>query len=376
MPLNKKIIPYGHQWIDGADINAVVKVLKSDWLTQGPVVEKFEKAVAKYCKAKYGVAFSSGTAALYCAYRSAGIKQGDEVITSPLTFAATSNMLAMLGAVPIFADVDEETLTIDSKEIEKKITKKTKAIVAIDFAGHPCEYDEILKIAKKNNLFLIEDACHALGAEYKGKKIGSFADMTVLSFHPVKHITTGEGGMVLTNNKDFYEKLKLFRNHGIEKKPENGTWYYEILEPSFNFRISDIQCALGLSQLKKINKFLKKRREIAKKYKKELSKINDLKLPMEKDYVKSAWHLYSIRITKDRKKFFDYLTKNGIGAQVHYMPLHMHPFYKNKFNYKEGDFPIAEDYYKKAVSLPIFYSLTKKDFEKVIRIIKNYDRKK
>ena len=374
--MTKKFISYGRQWIDKADIKAVLEVLKSDWLTQGPMVERFEKAVAKYCGARYGVAFSSGTAALYSAYLATGIKSGDEAITSPLTFAATSNMLAMLGAIPVFADVNEDDLTIDPKEIKKKITKKTKAIVAIDFAGHPCEYDKILGIAKENNLLLIEDACHALGAEYKGKKIGSFADMTILSFHPVKHITTGEGGMVLTNNKNFYEKLRIIRNHGIEKKPKKGGWYYEIAEPSFNFRITDFQCALGLSQLKKINKFLKKRRELAKKYQKELAGIEGLKLPVEKNYTKPAWHLYPVRVAGDRRKFFDYLTKNRIGAQVHYMPLHMHPFYQKKFGYKERDFPVAEGYYKKAVTLPLFYGLTQKDFEKVIKIIKNYERKK
>jgi len=371
-----KLIPYGHQWIDGEDIREVVKVLKSDWLTQGPMVGEFEKAVAKYCGAKYGVAFSSGTSALYSAYKAAGLKQGDEVITSPLTFAATSNMIAMLGAVPVFADVDEKTSTIDPEEIEKKITSRTKSIVAIDFAGNPCEYDKIFKIAKENNLLVIEDACHALGAEYKGKKIGGLADMTILSFHPVKHITTGEGGMVLTNNRDFYGKLKILRNHGIVKKPEIGGWYYEITEPSFNFRITDLQCALGLSQLKKINKFLKSRRELAKKYQKALAGIENIKLPAEKNYAKSAWHLYPIRVAGDRKKFFDYLIKNGIGAQVHYMPLHMHPFYRKKFNYKEGDFPVAEQYYKETVTLPLFYGLKQKDFGKIIEIIRNYERKK
>jgi len=216
------LIPYGHQWIDEADINAVLKVLKSDWLTQGPMIDRFEKAVAKYCKAKYGVAFSSGTSALYCAYLAVGIKAGDEVITSPLTFAATSNMLAMLWVKPVFVDIDPDTLNINPELIERAITSKTKAIVTIDFAGHPCEYDKILKIAKKHKLLVVEDACHALGAEYKGKKVGSFADATVLSFHPVKHITTGEGGMVLTNNKDFYEKLKILRNHGIKKILKKG----------------------------------------------------------------------------------------------------------------------------------------------------------
>lgn len=215
-----KNIPYGHQWIDDDDIQEVVKVLKTDWVTQGPKVTEFEEKIAAFCGAKYGVAFSSGTAALHGAYNAAGIKSGDEVITTPLTFAATSNAIFHLGGKPVFVDVLPGTFNINPEEVEKKITGRTKAIAVVDFAGHPCDYDEIKKIAKKHKLLLIEDACHALGAEYKGKKIGSLSDMTILSFHPVKHIATGEGGMVLTDNEKFYEKLKIFRNHGIVKKPE------------------------------------------------------------------------------------------------------------------------------------------------------------
>lgn len=372
MPFKKtknKFIPYGHQWIDKNDINEVVKVLKTDWITQGPKIEEFEKAVAKYCGVKYGVAVSSGTAALHSAYNVAGIRLGDEIIISPLTFAATANMVVFCRAKPVFVDIDGETLNIDPKGIEKKITPKTKAIVPVDFAGHPCDYDEIVKIAKKHKLLVIEDACHALGAEYKGKKVGNFSDMTILSFHPVKHITTGEGGMVLTNNKDFYEKLKIFRNHGIVKKPEKGGWYYEIENPSFNYRITDFQCALGLSQLKKINKFKKRRREIIAKYNKAFKNIKEVITPIEKDYAKSSWHIYPIQVKGvDRRKIFDALRKKGIGVQVHYLPLHLQPFYKKKFGYKKGDFPIAEKYYEKAITLPLFPAMTKKD---VIRVIKD-----
>jgi UDP-4-amino-4,6-dideoxy-N-acetyl-beta-L-altrosamine transaminase len=367
----KQIIPYGHQWLDNKDIKEVVKVLKSDWLTQGPMVEKFEKAVAKYCRAKYGVAFSSGTSALHSAFVAAGIKTGDEAITTPLTFVATSNMLVFCGARPVFIDIKEDTLNIDPEKIKEKINKKTKAIVTVDFAGNPCEYEKILKLARKNNLLVIEDACHALGAEYKKKKIGSFSDMTILSFHPVKHITTGEGGMVLTNNKNFYEKLKIFRNHGIIRKPEEGKWYYEIEEPAFNYRISDIQCALGISQLKKISKFLKRRREIAAIYKKAFKNSEEIILPVEKDYAKSAWHIYPVQFkTADRRKIFEELQKQGIGVQVHYMPLHLHPFYRKKFGYKKGDFPLAEKYYKRVITLPLFPKMTNKDIQYVINSIK------
>jgi len=371
----KKIIPYGHQWIDEKDIKEVVKVLKSDWITQGPNVEEFEKKIAEYCKVKYAVAVSSGTAALQAAYTVAGIGSGDEVITTSLTFAATANMIVQCGGKPVFADIQGDTLNIDSKEIEKKITNKTKAVAPVDFAGQPCDYGEIKKIAKENKLLIIEDAAHALGAEYKGKKIGSFADMTILSFHPVKAISTGEGGAILTNNKNFYEKLKLFRHHGIVKKPEKGGWYYEIESPGYNFRITDFQCALGISQLKKINKFIKKRREIVKKYNEAFRDIKEIIIPTERDYVKSAWHIYPIqlrleKLKVDRKKIFEELRKKGLGVQVHYLPIHLQPFYRKKFGYKKGDFPIAESYYERAITLPLFPRMTSKEVNRAIKTIK------
>ena len=371
----KKIIPYGHQWIDEKDINEVVKVLKSDWITQGPKVKEFEKAIANYCGAKYAVAVSSGTAALHAAYTIAGIKQGDEVITTPLTFAATANTAIYCGGKPVFADIKKDTLNIDPKEIEKKITKKTKAIVPVDFAGQPADYSEIKKIAKKHNLLIIEDASHALGAEYKGKKVGSISDMTILSFHPVKHVTTGEGGMVLTNNRKFYEKLKLFRNHGMIKKPEKGGWYYEIEDLGYNYKITDFQCALGISQLKKLDKFIKLRREIVAKYNKAFRDIKEIVTPIEKNYLKSAWHIYPIQLVLEklkvgRKKVFEELMKKGLGVQVHYIPLHLQPFYKKKFNYKKGDFPVAEKYYERAITLPLFPKMTNEDVGRVIKIVK------
>jgi len=375
MPNKKKIIPYGHQWIDEKDIKEVVKVLKSDWITQGPNVEEFEKKIAEYCKVKYAVAVSSGTAALQAAYTVAGIGSGDEVITTSLTFAATANMIVQCGGKPVFADIQEDTLNIDPKEVEKKITKKTKAIAPVDFGGHPCDYDEIRKIARKHKLLIIEDAAHALGSEYKGKKVGQIADMAILSFHPVKAITTGEGGMILTNNEDFYEKLKIFRSHGTVKKPEKGGWYYEIENPGYNYRLTDIQCVLGLSQLRKIKKFIKRRREIVAKYNKAFKNIKEIILPRERGYVKSAWHIYPIqlkleKLKANRKKIFEELRKEGLGVQVHYIPLHLQPFYKKKFGYKKGDFPIAERYYQRTITLPLFPKMTDKEADRVIKTVK------
>ena len=379
----KKTIPYGHQWIDEKDIKEVGLALRSDWITQGPKVEEFEEKVSKFSGAKYGVAVSSGTTALQLAYTAAGLGPRDEVITTPLTFVATSNAFVVLGAKPVFADVKEESLNIDPKEIEKKITKKTRALAVVDFAGFPCQYDEILKIAKKHNLLIIEDASHALGSIYKGKRIGSIADMTILSFHPVKTITTGEGGMVLTNNKEFYESLKVLRHHSILKKPQKGTWYYEIEEPGYNFRLTDFQAALGISQLQKLNKFIQRRREIVRKYNRAFGHIQEIITPpLEPKGVKAAWHIYVIQLVleklkADRKKIFEDLHKEGIMVQVHYIPLHFQPFYKKKFGFKRGDFPKTENYYERAITLPLFPKMTNKEVEKVIETVKkiiNYYR--
>ncbi len=371
----KKFIPYGHQWIDEQDINQVVRVLRSDWITQGKKIEEFEKAVAKYCGAKYAIAVSSGTAALYAAYTAAGIGSGDEVITTPLTFVATANAVVFCGGKPIFADIQADTLNINPKEIEKRITKKTKAIAPVDFAGHPCDYEEIRKVAKKYNLLTIEDAAHALGSEYKGQKIGSFADFTILSFHPVKTITTGEGGMILTNNRRFYEELKIIRNHGIIKKPQQGGWYYEIKKPSSNLRITDFQCALGLSQLKKIGSFIKRRREIVAKYNEEFQDIKEITTPKEQNYVKSAWHIYPIQLRLEklkttRKEIFNALRRNGLGVQVHYIPLHLQPFYAEKFGYKKGDYPLAENYYERTITLPLFPKMTDEEVKYTVKKVK------
>lgn len=369
------MIPYGHQSIDKSDIRAIIDVLKSDWLTQGPKIDEFEKKISDYCGAKYAAVFSNGTAALHAAYFVAGLKKGDEFITTPLTFAATANAGLYLDAKPVFADIDKNG-NLSPEEAEKKITKKTKLISVVDYSGRPVDLDKFKKLTKKHNLVLVEDACHALGASYKKRKIGSISDLTIFSFHPVKSITTGEGGAVLTDNKDYYEKLKLFRTHGITKqnlqKKSPGGWYYEMQALGFNYRLTDIQAALGVSQLKKLDKFIAMRKEMAARYDKLLSEFKKyIELPKQdsKNY-SSAWHLYVIRLRSaladKRSEIFEKLRATGIGVQVHYIPVFLHPFYQ-KLGYKKGLCPKAETFYEKAISLPIYPDLKLKEQKLVIK---------
>ena len=373
-----KIIPYGHQSIDKSDIQAVVQVLKSDRITQGPIIDKFENTLAKFVGAKYAVCVSSGTAALHAACFAEGIGPGDEVIVPTLTFVASANCVLYCGAKPVLVDVYENTLTINIEEAEKKITKKTKAIIAVDFAGHPADWDKLRKLAQKHNLILIDDAAHALGSVYKEKSIGSIAGLTAFSFHPVKTITTGEGGAIATNSEALYGRLKKFRHHGIEKDKKNdkkyGSWYYEINNLGYNYRITDLQAALGLSQLKKIKKNIEVRRFLWNRYKEKLNNLKAIDLPIEKDNAISAWHIYPIRLNnkakKSRREVFDFLRKANIGVQVHYIPIHFHSLYKKLFGYAKGDFPVAEKYYESALSLPLYVSLSKQDQDYVIRKLK------
>ena len=370
-----KYIPYGHHWIDKDDIKAVTDVLKGDWLTQGAQVDEFEEAVAEYCHASYAVAFSSGTAALHAAAYAAGIAKGDEAITTPLTFAADGNCVLYNGGTIKFADIQKDTYNIDPQEIKKHITSKTKALIPVDFTGQPCDLDEINQIAREHNLVVIEDACHGIGSEYKGKKLGGLSDMTVFSFHPVKTITTGEGGMVLTNNEQYSEQLRLFRTHGITKDPKKmhaneGGWYYEMQELGYNYRITDFQCALGKSQLKKLDAFIERRRHIVQQYNEEFRDISEIITPFEKPDVVSAYHLYVIQLrTLNRKKVYDELRARNIGVQVHYIPVHLHPYYQEHFGFKAGDFPNAEEYYRRALTLPLFPKMTDTDVDDVIHTV-------
>lgn len=373
-----KIIPYGHQSISQEDIRAVIKTLKSDYLTQGPKIDKFEKALAKYTGAKYAVVFNSGTAALHSAYFALGLKAGDEFITSPMTFAATSNAGLYLQAKPVFVDIDPQTGNIDITKIEKSITKKTKLIIPIHYGGMSIDMKNIQALAKKYNLYIVEDACHALGAEYKNEKIGNckYSDIAAFSFHPVKHITTGEGGAVTINNPKYYEKLLMFRTHGITKQnymyEPDGDWYYEMQVLGYNYRMTDIQAALGISQLKRLPAFIKRRREIADIYNREFANNPFFNLPIEGKGILSAYHLYPIRLKdgyfEKRKEIFIRLRKNGLGVQVHYIPIYRLPYYQD-LGFKKGLCPYAEDFYQREISIPLYPSMNNKNIKTVINTI-------
>lgn len=374
-----KKLPYATQWITRADIKAVSGALRSAYLTQGPLVEEFERAVAEYCGARYAVAVNSGTSALHIACLAAGLKKGDEGVTSPITFAASSNCLLYCGAKPVFADIDSETICAGAEEVLSKITPRTKAVIPVHFGGHAFDMDKLSGLRK--GIYIIEDACHALGAEYKGRKIGScaYSDMAVLSFHAVKHITTGEGGMVLTNERKLYERLKLFRSHGITRNPalltrNPGGWYYEMHELGYNYRITDFQCALGLSQLKKLDAFVAKRRKIAAEYDRAFAGMEELILQNEKQYASSSYHLYPLRfdlskLSAGREAVFNEYRKRGILVNVHYYPVYLQPYYR-KLGYRPGVCPEAELYYSQAVTLPLFPKMNAADVGEVIKATK------
>ncbi|PEP73217.1 UDP-4-amino-4,6-dideoxy-N-acetyl-beta-L-altrosamine transaminase [Bacillus toyonensis] len=378
-PVRETYLPYGQQQIDEYDIQAVVDVLKGDFLTTGPMVQQFEEAIAKYVGAKYAVSFSNGTAALHAACYAAGITEGDEVITTPMTFLASANCILYQGGQPVFADIDNETYNISPKSIEEMITNKTKAIIPVHFTGQPVELEAIQKIAKENNLIIIEDAAHALGATYKNKKIGSIGDMTMFSFHPVKHITTGEGGVITTNNPLFYEKLVQFRTHGIERNPHkllenHGPWYYEMQFLGYNYRITDIQAALGISQLSKLDSFIKIRKKYVDIYNKEFSSLSEIIIPKQLPQTSSSWHLYIIRLnTKllkcNRKEVYEALQRENIGVNVHYIPVHLQPFYQ-KLGFEKGICPQAENVYEEIITLPLFPKMTEADVWDVIQAVR------
>lgn len=369
-------IPYGRQWIDDDDIKAVIEVLRSDWITQGPKIQEFEERIAEYVGAECVVAFNSGTSALHGAMYAAGISPGDEVITSPITFVATSNSVIYQGGRPTFVDIESKTGCIDCSLIEKTINTSTKVIAPVDFAGYPVDLEPIREIADDHSCIIIEDAAHALGAIRNGVKVGSEADMTMFSFHPVKHITTGEGGIITTNNREYAEAMRRFRSHGIVKDPSlmrenHGPWYYEMQDIGFNYRITDIQCALGISQMNRIEEFIRRRNEIADRYDRLFQDIPGLVLPPRPDKTsRHAFHLYPVCITgADRRLLFQKLRTKGIFCQVHYIPVHLQPYYQDIFGYSHGDFPIAERFYQTEISLPMYPALRDDEQDFVAKLV-------
>lgn len=377
-------VPYGKQNITEQDIEKVVEVLRSELITQGNVVPEFEKAVAEYHGAKHGIAFANGTAALHAAYSVLGIEAGDEVLSSPITFAASVNGGLYCGASPRFADMDPETNCIDVSKIEDQITDRTKIITPVSYAGYPVDLKSISEIAGKHGCHIIHDACHAIGSRRDGTFGAEYADMVILSFHPVKHITTGEGGMVLTNSDELCEKLTLFKSHGITRDPEkleknDGGWYYEMQSLGYNYRITDFQAALGLSQFGRIKENIAARNRIAENYHKALADCDFLNLPPNLGFdpdgdTVHAYHLFTVRTNteEERSELYTHLRKNNIFAQVHYGPLHLQPYYRHKFGFTEGDCPEAEAFYKCELSLPMYHSMTDEDFEYVVETIKAF----
>jgi len=379
-PVRKNKISYGRQWIDEDDIQSVVKTLQSDYLTCGPEVSRLEKKLCQYTGAGYAVAVSNGTAALHCACIAAGIGQGDEVITTPLTFAASANSIVYCGAVPVFADVNPETYNIDPGSIREKITDKTKAVIAVDFTGQVVEVEKIRKICDKYNLVFIEDAAHSIGSCYNGRSVGSLADITTFSFHPVKTVTGGEGGAVLTDNPDFYKKIALAHAHGITHDgslmsvPHGEPWYYEEITQGYNYRLSDIQSSLVISQISKIGSFIARRKEIVKKYNEAFSDIPEILLQKEIPQSDTCRHLYILRLDLDmlactRLEFFRAMVAEGIQPQVHYIPVYWFPFYQ-KMGYKKGICKNAEKIYESIMSIPLYPKMSDQDVEDVITAVK------
>lgn len=379
-PVRETPIYYGRQCIEEDDIEAVVATLKSDLITCGPRAAEFEKNLCKVTGAKYAVAVSNGTAALHLAALTAGFTRGDEVIVSPITFAASANCVLYCGAKPVFADINPETYNIDPASIRKLITPRTKGIVAVDFTGQAVQLDEIRQIAEEHHLILIEDAAHAIGTKYKGQPVGSIADMTCFSFHPVKTVTGGEGGAITTDREELYRKLLRLRTHGITRNqsemvhPTDAKWYNEQVELGFNYRITDFQAALLISQLNKLSRFSARRREIVKRYDEEFGKMPELVVQKEIPESDTTRHLYILRLnperlTCDRRQFFDALYAENVCPQVHYMPVYYHSYYE-KLGYKKGICPNAEKLYEEIMSIPLYFSLTDKEVEDTICAVK------
>lgn len=379
-PIRNSRLGYGHQYIDEADIQAVVDTLKSDFLTCGPKVEELEQKLCLLVDAPYCTAVSNGTAALHVACLAAGIGSGDEVITTPITFAASANAILYCGGTPVFADIDPETYEIDPVSVEAHITEKTKAVIAVDFTGAPCNYEALRSICEKHRLLLIEDAAHSIGTSYRGTPVGSIADLTTFSFHPVKTITAGEGGAVMSHDPELARRALLFARHGITRDPNllqeqgNSNWYYEQQMLGYNYRLTDIQCALALSQLDKLDRFAGRRKELVRRYDEALRELPEVRIQKEYEGADTVRHLYILRLdfkrlSCDRWEFYDAMQAENIGVNVHYIPVYWFPYYQS-LGYRKGQCPNAEAYYESSMTLPLFYSMTDQDQEDVIQAVK------
>jgi perosamine synthetase len=377
-PVRPGILPYGHQTIGEGDFRAVLDTLRSDWLTTGPKVREFEQAFARHTHAGEAVVLNSGTAALHAAMHALGIGPGDEVIVPALTFVASANCVVYQGATPVFADVEPDTLLIDPADVAAKVTARTRAIIAVDYAGQPCDYDALWAIAQRHGLGLVADACHSLGGSYKDRPVGTLADLSVFSLHPVKAMTTGEGGMVTTESFEVAHRMRCFRNHGVTsnhfQREQQGSWLYDMAELGFNYRLSDIQCALGLNQLKCLSGWIERRRAIARRYDDAFASLTDVKPLALRSSRQHAYHLYVIRLNKhglsaDRGRVFAALRAEGIGANVHYLPVYLHSFYRDRFGTRTGYCPRAESAYEEILSLPIFPGMSDEDANDVIEAL-------
>lgn len=374
-PVRDTRLPYGRQSISDEDIEAVSEVLRSDWLTTGPKVSEFERSFAQFVGVSEAVAVSNGTAALHAAMYALEIGPGDEVIVPPITFAASANCVVYQGGMPVFADIDPGTLLLDPERVEDGITPRTKAIVSVDYAGQACDYDALSAIAQSHGLALVDDACHAVGGSYKGRRVGSLADLNTFSFHPVKHITTGEGGAIATDDPKLAERMRVFRNHGIttdhRQREQIGSWFYEMVDLGYNYRLTDIQCALGISQLRKLPAWVERRQEIARTYDVAFADIPAVQPLAVRADVSHAYHLYVVqldldRLCVDRAQIFAALRAEGIGVNVHYIPVHMHPFYRKRFGTGPGLCPVAEAAYERIITLPIFSHMGTQDVDDTV----------
>jgi len=380
----REFLPFSSPLISEDEITEVADTLRSGWLTTGPKVKRFEEGFAQYIGSEHAVAVNSCTGALHLALVEAGIGAGDEVITTPFTFISTANVILHVGAKPVFVDIRRDTFNIDVEKIEAAVTPKTKAIIPVHYAGQPCEMDEIMEIARKHNLLVIEDAAHAVAAEYKEKKVGAIGDVTCFSFYATKNLVTGEGGMVTTDDGEVAERIRILSLHGMSKDAWKrytaaGSWYYEVILPGYKYNMADIQASLGLHQLRKLPQFQKRREEIAKAYDEAFDDLDAIETPFVKPDIKHAWHLYVIKIvpdklTVDRSQFIEALRQEGIGTSVHFIPVHLHPYYRETFGFKEGDFPVAEETYERVISLPLYPKMSDEDVVRVIAALKKLAR--